>query len=131
MKKETVSVVGLGFVGFPMACILASKKDFFNVIGIDKDIEKIKKEKIEVFKKNANLFEDKDLNKICQRVINKDRIHFSNNIKNIEKSDVVIICINFDFKKNKLGQLRELKSFFSNLSKFLKKIYDFLLFFFI
>ena len=51
MKKETVSVIGLGFVGFPMACILASKKDFFDVIGIDKDIEKIKKEKIEAQKK--------------------------------------------------------------------------------
>ncbi len=121
MKKETVSVIGLGFVGFPMACILASKKDFFDVIGIDKDIEKIKKEKIEALKKNANLFEDKDLNKICQRVINKDRIHFSNNLKDIEKSDVVIICVNFDLKMNKLRQLKKLKFFFSNLSKFLKK----------
>ena len=52
MKKETVSVIGLGFVGFPMACILASKKDFFDVIGIDKDIEKIKKdERLKLSKK--------------------------------------------------------------------------------
>ena len=50
MKKETVSVIGLGFVGFPMACILKAK-DFFDVIGIDKDIEKIKKEKIALSKK--------------------------------------------------------------------------------
>ena len=51
MKKETVSVIGLGFVGFPMACILASKKDFFDVIGIDKDIEKIKKRRLKLSKK--------------------------------------------------------------------------------
>ena len=43
MKKETVSVIGLGFVGFPMACILASKKDFFDVIGMIKILKKLKK----------------------------------------------------------------------------------------
>ena len=46
MSKETVSVIGLGFVGFPTACILANKENYFKVIGIDKNIKKISTEKI-------------------------------------------------------------------------------------
>ena len=49
MKKETVSA-SFRFVGFPMACILASKKDFFDVIE-DKDIEKLKKRRLKLSKK--------------------------------------------------------------------------------
>ena len=49
MKKEIISVIGLGFVGLPTACILAGCKDtksrnIFKVNGIDKNIDKIKKE---------------------------------------------------------------------------------------
>ena len=98
MSKNIVSVIGLGFVGFPTACILADKENYFKVIGIDKNIEKIKKEKINPFLKNSNLFEDKALNNICQRTIKKNRIYFTDDIKNIQKSNVVIVCINFDFK---------------------------------
>ena len=121
MSKNIVSVIGLGFVGFPTACILADKENYFKVIGIDKNIEKIKKEKINPFLKNSNLFEDKALNNICQRTIKKNRIYFTDDIKNIQKSNVVIVCINFDFKINKLKKLQELKNFFNNLAKFLKK----------
>ena len=30
MNKNIVSVIGLGFVGFPTACILADKENYFN-----------------------------------------------------------------------------------------------------
>ena len=119
MSKETVSVIGLGFVGFPMACILANKN--FKVIGIDKNINQIRQDKIEIFKQSSGLYEDKELNKICNKAIREDRIYFTNNIKKIEKSKIIIVCINFDFKKNKLSQLKKLKNFFSNLAKFMKK----------
>ena len=121
MIKNIVSVIGLGFVGFPTACILADKENYFKVIGIDKNIKKIRKEKINPFLKNSNLFEDKVLNNVCQRVIKKNKIHFTDDIKYIQKSNVVIICINFDFKINKLKKLKELKIFFNNIAKFLNK----------
>ena len=121
MSKNIVSVIGLGFVGFPTACILADKENYFKVIGIDKNIKKIKKQKINPFLKNSNLFEDKALNNICQRAIKKNKIYFTDDIKNVQESNVVIVCINFDFKINKLKKLKELKNFFNNLAKFLKK----------
>ncbi len=119
MSKETVSVIGLGFVGFPIACILANKK--FKVIGIDKNINQVRQDKVEAFKQSSGLYEDKELNKICNKAIRENRIYFTNNIKKIEKSKIIIVCINFDFKKNKLSQLKKLKFFFSNLAKFMKK----------
>lgn len=121
MTKNIVSVIGLGFVGFPTACILAEKENYFKVIGIDKNIKKIREEKINPFLRNSSLFEDKVLNNICQRVIKKDMIHLTDDIQNIQKSNVVIVCINFDFKSNKQKKLKELKFFFNNLAKLLKK----------
>ncbi len=121
MSKETVSVIGLGFVGFPTACILANKENYFKVIGIDKNIKKISTEKKEALSKKLNLFEDKYLNNICKKVIKKNKIFFTDKIKYVNKSKIIIISINFDFEKNKFKKIKELKDFFSNLSKFLKK----------
>ena len=40
MRNKNISVIGLGFVGFPTACILANcknkKKKPFKVFGVDK-----------------------------------------------------------------------------------------------
>ena len=49
MSKNIVSVIGLGFVGFPTACILADKENYFKVIGIDKNIKKLKNRKLTLF----------------------------------------------------------------------------------
>ena len=57
MKK--ISIIGLGFVGLPLACILAQKKVNqsykYKVIGIDKKFDTTfftKKDFLENFKKN-------------------------------------------------------------------------------
>ena len=46
MSTKIVTVIGLGFVGLPTACVLANikkkKKSIFSVHGIDKDINGIK-----------------------------------------------------------------------------------------
>ena len=46
MSTKIVTVIGLGFVGLPTACVLANtkkkKKSIFSVHGIDKDINTIK-----------------------------------------------------------------------------------------
>ena len=86
-------------MGFPTACILASKEKLFKVIGIDKNIKKIRDEKISSINKNLKLFEDQKLNKISKKVIKSNKIYFSNKIENIKNSDVILVCINFDFKK--------------------------------
>ena len=59
MKNKNISVIGLGFVGFPTACILANcknknKKNLFKVSAIDKDINEIKKKFIDYKNKKTH-----------------------------------------------------------------------------
>ena len=43
MKNKTISIIGLGFVGLPLACILATKfNNKCKIIGIDKKIKNSK-----------------------------------------------------------------------------------------
>mgnify|MGYP001434425407 CR=1 FL=1 len=127
MKKEIISVIGLGFVGLPTACILAGCKDtksrnIFKVNGIDKNIDKIKKEILNFDSKKKFFYEDKNLNKIFKNTISKNKINFSNKIKDVSKSDIIIISVNFDFKnKNSSIKFKELKNLFQQLGKVLKK----------
>ena len=93
MKKQIVSVIGLGFVGFPTACILANCKNKksqrkFKVNGIDKKINIIKKKLININSKSQILSEDKNLNKIITNVVKRNLINFSSDLQNISKSDI-------------------------------------------
>ena len=58
-KKITIGIVGLGYVGLPLALRFAEVG--FNVIGYDKDIKKT--EKLKKFKSYIKSILDKDLNK--------------------------------------------------------------------
>ena len=125
MKKEIVSVIGLGFVGFPTACVLAnsknvSNKNFFEVNGIDKNISKINN--IVGKKKFSNTsLGDKEFNKLIKNAITKNKIIFSNKIANVSKSDIVVISIGFDFNQSNFRKkFLELKKFFDELGKHIK-----------
>ena len=42
IKSNNVTVIGLGYVGFPLACAISKSKKY-EVYGLDKDLEKIEK----------------------------------------------------------------------------------------
>ena len=121
MKTEIVSVIGLGYVGLPTACVLSAikkkKKNIFSVYGIDKNINRIKRK---IFSRNK-YSEDNNLNKLIKLLPKNKFFCFSNNYKSISKSDTIIISIGFDFNKNKNSQLKNLKSLFFTIGKLLKK----------
>ena len=77
MKKNTkIAVIGLGYVGLPLAKEFAKK---FKVIGYDTNVEKIKQ-----LKKRQH----KDL-------------FFSNNSLAIKDANIFIVCVPTPIKKNK------------------------------
>ena len=127
MKQRIISVIGLGFVGLPTACILANCKDkklknTFKVNGIDRNLNKIKKDIFNFNFKSKIIYEDKNLNKIIKNVVSNNKINFSDKIQEVFKSDVIIISINFDFnKKNSPKKFNELKNFFQRLGRIVKK----------
>ena len=65
----------------------------FNVSGIDKNIDKIRKLRV-----NAKLvYEDDRLNKIVKKVLIANRINFTNKIESVSTTDIILICIKLLF----------------------------------
>ena len=113
MKK--ISIIGLGFVGLPLACILSRLK--LKVIGIDK---KVKFNKILSKKKIIRSFSsglvDKKLISILKKSEKDKKFIFTNSFESISESDVVVVSVNFDFKT------KSIKKSFTQLKNLFKKI---------
>ena len=88
-KKIKIGVIGLGYVGLPLAILFAKKG--FKVFGFDTDVKKIKllnskKSPIERIPDSA-----------IRLFLKKGEI--SNNFENITNCDVVVICVPTPLKK--------------------------------
>ena len=88
MNKQRIAVVGLGYVGLPLAVVLSKK---FQVIGYDKKINRIIKLKSGI--DNNGEVVKKDLK-------NKNLI-FASNEKLLENQDIFIICVPTPIYKKK------------------------------
>ena len=89
---KTVSIIGLGYIGLPSACLLANSG--FNVHGVDIDLKKIKK-----LEHCQTPFHEPKLDSYLKKAMNSGLISFSNKP---EASDVFLICVPTPIsKKNK------------------------------
>ena len=79
---KTVAVIGLGYVGLPLA-LLADQKGY-KVIGIDIDQEKIDK-----LNKKQPLFVDNEIAK----ELKKTKAEFTTDFSRINKASIIIICV--------------------------------------
>ena len=110
-KKITIGIVGLGYVGLPLALRFADVG--FNVIGYDKDVAKI--EKLKKFKSYIKSISNKDLYK-------KNFLPTSS-LKRLSRSDAIIICLPTPLKKNsKTPDMSYIKNIALKLKNFLKQI---------
>lgn len=78
--NKNVSVIGLGYVGLPLA-LLASKK--YNVTGID-----ITSEKIESLNSGKSYIDD-----VSNETISDTTVTFTTDFAPVRESDIVIICV--------------------------------------
>ena len=118
MFNKNIGVIGMGFVGLPMAIAIASAKKGHNVIGFEKD----NSHGIKVCKKiNNKIFpiqsEDKKLKKKFSTSIKNKKFYATTDINQIKKCSVVIVSIGFDFySKDSLKNIIELfKKLYSKL----------------
>lgn len=88
---KTVSVIGLGYIGLPTACLLSNSG--FKVNGIDIDETKLKE-----LKSGEVPFHEPHLKKFLTRAVKKKNIEFFSEPK---KSDHYLICVPTPFKKHK------------------------------
>lgn len=109
MKK--VSVIGMGYVGFPLACAIAKNPEY-EVIGIDLSEDKINK-----IKNRISPVEDKQAEEDIKTV----NINASTDISEIENSDFVIIAVPTPITNLKLPDLGPVKSATKSILPYLKK----------
>lgn len=94
-SKDKISIVGMGYVGLPLAVAFAEKG--FNVVGFD-----INKEKIEEYKKGIDATHEVG-NKKLAKVTN---IEFSSNPEDLKSVKIHIIAVPTPVLKNKMPDLK-------------------------
>ncbi len=117
--NNTVTVIGQGFVGIPMAVLIADKTNFI-VRGIDRNNKngRFIKKKINNGQLPFNT-QDKIFLSKFKKVYKLKKYRVSLNLSEIDKSVAIVVSVNFDFiKKNSISNLRKL---FFEISKKIKK----------
>ena len=104
---ENICVIGLGYVGLPVALAISKK---FNTIGYDIDKKRLfnLKKKID----SNNEFSKKDFL--------KKKISFTNNYKEIKDCNFFIVCVPTPITKNNVPDLRLVDKSVSLLAKVIK-----------
>ena len=107
--KLRIAIVGLGYVGLPLALLFGKK---FHTIGIDTSKSKI-----------AHLQNFIDLNDQCKKkdFLDAKKIKFSTNYKNIGLCDIVIVCLPTPVNKKNNPDLSILKNATKKIGKNIKK----------
>ena len=116
IKKNSfkISVIGLGYVGLPLALLLSNKSKNINVYGIDIDKNKIKK-----LASNQSYINRISSEKI--KSFNLKKNIFTNEFNLIKDSDFIIICVPTPLTKNYNPNLKFIKSAVNKIYKFSRK----------
>jgi UDP-N-acetyl-D-galactosamine dehydrogenase len=91
MSSITIGILGLGYVGLPLACAFAEK---FKVIGFDPE-----KERIEGLKGGDDVRSDFS-GEVLQRLL-KNGLSFTNNSNDLAEANIFIIAVPTPIKENK------------------------------
>ncbi|RLJ09910.1 MAG: nucleotide sugar dehydrogenase [Candidatus Aenigmatarchaeota archaeon] len=112
-REVVICVVGLGFVGFPLALEFA--KNGFEVIGYDIDEDKVKK--INNLEYSCDEIEKSEIDAI----IKNSKIVFTTDPSLISRADFVIICVPTLLNERKEPDLRHIINAGRTVGKYMKK----------
>ena len=105
-KKATIGVVGLGYVGLPLALEFCKKG--FKTIGIDIDKQKIEKINLGI----SYIKQIKSIN------IAKKKLYATNDFSKIKSCDVIVLCIPTPLSKKLKPDLSYLQKTIKSISPF-------------
>ena len=112
-KKANIAVVGLGYVGLPLAVSFA--KAGFCVYGLDKDHDRV----TNVQNKKSYIL-DVPSSELA-KVVNKGKLSASLDFENLEKADVIIICVPTPLKRKYTPDISYILGAVRTIRKYLKK----------
>ena len=107
-SSAIIGIVGLGYVGLPLAVAFSKK---FNVIGYNDT-----KDKIELLNKGKSYIED-----VKDGEINLKRLQPTTNYHDLKKADFIIIAVPTPLREDKSPDLSYIKQAGEEISKILKK----------
>ena len=110
-KSAKIGIIGLGYVGLPLALQFSKKK--FNVIGFDIDLKKINN-----LKRNKSY-----INHIPSKLIkiNKKKLFFTSSFYKILETDIIILCLPTPLTEKLNPDLSYIKNTIINIKKYLTK----------
>ena len=111
-KKLMLGIVGLGYVGLPLALRFIDKG--IRVCGVDNDLKKIN-----FLRKGKSYI--KSINKIKISYFKNNYKHLSNNYSILKNCDIIIICLPTPLKKNKSPNLDYLLNSIKKIEPYTKK----------
>ena len=110
--KESIAIIGLGYVGLPLACLCVEKD--LDVYGIDID-----RNKISLIQQGISPINDPDLNENVKKT--KGKIKATNGFEDaVKNSSVIIVCVPTPIDNNHLPDLKPLKGACEAISKSLQ-----------
>jgi nucleotide sugar dehydrogenase len=112
-KKVKVAVIGLGYIGLPLAVELA--KSNFEVFGID-----IKKEKVQKVNLGQSYIVDVNSSEL-KRLVKSKKLRAFNSYLPLKRSDIVIICVPTPLKKDKTPDISYILTAIKEVKKYLHK----------
>ena len=113
-KRETkIAVVGLGYVGLPLAVEFA--KCGFEVLGIDID-----KDRINHIKRKESYISDVATKELRQ-TLNSNRFSATNNFKALRNADIIIICVPTPLKRKYHPDISYIKQAVNSIAQNIKK----------
>ncbi len=114
-KQAKIGIIGLGYVGLPVACMFA--KAGFNVIGLD-----IKQNRVDLINNGNCPIEGNEpgLPELLAEVVGQKRLQASTNYQLLSDLDIVLIDVETPTDQENIPQYVALRSACSNLAKVLK-----------
>jgi len=114
-KKAKVAVIGLGYVGLPVACMLADAG--FNVIGVD-----IKQERVDLINQGVSPIEGKEpgLSELLNLVFYLGNFKATSDYQEIKDADIVLIDVETPINSDHVPQYVALRSVCQSLGKVMK-----------
>ena len=103
-----ISIIGLGYVGLPVAVKLSN---FFNVLGFDKNKQRIKELK-KLSDKNRE---------ISSKELKKSKLQYSTNIQDLENSDIFIVTVPTPVTQSNQPDLKPLLLACKDIGKIISK----------
>ena len=111
-KKILIGIIGLGYVGLPLAKAFAEKK--IKVYGFDID-----KKKIKYLRQNRsyiNYFSNNDI-----KLMNKNNFECFSEFNKVSEVDAIIICLPTPLKKNNSPEMKYIKNSLKLINPYLRK----------